>query len=112
MIYSDKGFIAEKIKKARKNAKLKQSELAERIGISAKHLSKIETAKNFPALDNFLKMVEVLNLSLDDFGIKLPQETNKDKEQLLKIILSADNSEIKAYLDIILNFRRVVKTKP
>jgi len=57
-------------------------------------------------------MVEVLNLSLDDFGIKLPQETNKEKEQLLKIILSADDSEVKAYLDIILNFKRVVKTKP
>lgn len=108
MIYCDKDFIADKIKTARKKAKLKQSELAEKIGISEKHLSKIETGKNFPALDNFLKMIEVLNLNLEDFGIKIVSETSKEKEQLLKIILLADDEQIKAYLDIILNVKNII----
>lgn len=108
MIYCDKDFIADKIKTARKRAKLKQAELAEKIGISEKHLSKIETGKNFPALDNFLKIVEVLNLSLDDFGIKVVPNTSKEKEQLLKIILSADDDQVKAYLDIILNVKNIM----
>jgi len=107
MIYCDKEFIAEKIKKARKKADLKQSELAERIGISEKHLSKIETGKNFPALDNFLKMAEILNFTLDDFGIKTEQVISKEKEQLLKIILSASDEEIKAYLGIIQNINSI-----
>lgn len=108
MIYCDKEFVAEKIKNARKKAKLKQSELSEKIGISEKHLSKIETGKNFPALDNFLKIAEILNLSLDDFGVNTKQSPNKDRDQLLKLILSANDSEIKAYLDIVLNVKNIM----
>ena len=109
MICIDKEFIANKIKIARKKAGLKQSELAEKIGISEKHLSKIETAKNFPALDNFLKIVEVLNLSLEDFGINIPQNINKEKEQLLKIILSASDEQIESYLDIVSNVKNIIR---
>ena len=68
MIYSDKEFIGKTIQNIRKRANIKQNELAEKIGISEKHLSKIETGKNLPSLDNFLKMAEVLKFSLDDFG--------------------------------------------
>ena len=50
----DKKYIAQILQNARKQKHLKQSELAEMIGISEKHLSKIETGKNYPSLDNFL----------------------------------------------------------
>ena len=56
MLYFDKTFIADKIKYRRKKLGLTQSELAEKIGISEKHLSKIETGKNYPSLDNFFKI--------------------------------------------------------
>ena len=49
----DKKVIAQIIQDSRRKAGLKQSELAEKIGISEKHLSKIETGKNYPALDTF-----------------------------------------------------------
>ena len=58
----DKKYIAQILQNARKRKHLKQSELAEIIGISEKHLSKIETGKNYPSLDNFLKIIEVLGL--------------------------------------------------
>lgn len=67
-------YIAQVIQNARKQKGLKQSQLAEMVGISEKHLSKIETGKNYPALDNFLKMVEILNLSLKDFGLNITDE--------------------------------------
>lgn len=111
MIYCDKDFIANKIKTARKNANLIQSELAEKIGISEKHLSKIETGKNFPALDNFLKIAEVLNLTLEDFGVKTNKPLSQETEALLKIILSASDDEIKAYLSVIQNINSMVKSK-
>ena len=47
MFYCDKKFIGNVIKTFRKKSKIKQSELAEKIGISEKHLSKIETGKNY-----------------------------------------------------------------
>ena len=56
MIFEDKNFIAKKIRIARKNKGLTQAELAEKIGISAKQLSRIEMASYTPSLFTFLKI--------------------------------------------------------
>lgn len=101
MVYSDKEFVANKIKSFRKKAKLTQMQLAEKIGITEKYLSNIETGNNLPALDSFLKIVEVLNIPLDEFGIKINTEPNKDKEQIMKIIYSATDNKLKAYLKLL-----------
>ena len=80
----DKKYIAQILQNARKKKGLKQAQLAEMIGISEKHLSKIETGKNYPALDNFLKLVEILNLSLKDFGLNITDEISLKKQYLQK----------------------------
>lgn len=101
MVYFEKEYIAEIIQKARKQKGLKQSQLAEKIGISEKHLSKIETGKNYPALDNFLKMLEILDLSFEDFGIKNQATNSENKQKIHKIINTATEKQINAYLDVI-----------
>ena len=85
-----KEYIAQIIKKARKEKGLKQSELAESVGITEKHLSKIETGRNYPALDNFLRIIDVLNLSLRDFGLKEENNATETKSKLLPILLFLD----------------------
>lgn len=97
----DKKYIARILKNARKEQGLKQSQLAEKIGISEKHLSKIETGKNYPALDNFFKMADVLNLTLKDFGIKNNGKISENKELLHKIINSSSEKELNIYADMI-----------
>ena len=67
----DKLYVGRVIRQKRKDLGLKQSELAEMVGISEKHLSKIETGKNYPALDNFFKMTEILKLSLKILYLKV-----------------------------------------
>lgn len=111
MIFDDKEFIGKTIQTIRKKANIKQSELAEKIGISEKHLSKIETGKNLPSLDNFLKMAEVLNFNLDDFGVKSKSSKNKHKETLLKIAYSASDYEAKSYCEIINTLNKIIKAK-
>lgn len=101
MVYCSKEYIAKILKNARKRSKLKQSQLAEKIGISEKHLSKIETGKNYPALDNFLKMAEILNLSLNDFGLNAPAKTSPRRQRLQKIINTSSDEQIEIYLDMI-----------
>lgn len=100
MDYS-KEYIGKLIQKARKDNKMKQSQLAEKVGISEKHLSKIETGKNYPALSNFLKMVEVLGLSFNDFGVAEEIKYSKQKENLYKIINTSSNNQLDLYTDII-----------
>jgi len=106
MIYTDKKFIGKTIQNIRKQAGFKQSELAELVGISEKHLSKIETGKNFPSLDNFFKMAEILKFDLSVFGVESITSENEHKQALLKIAFSASNRE-----EIIKVFNKVLKTK-
>ena len=70
MMFNDKEFIAKKIRLARKNAKLTQEELSEKIGISAKQLSRIEMATYIPSLPTFFKVVNALKIDLREFGLE------------------------------------------
>ena len=101
MIFCEKEYIARIIKQARKQKGLKQAQLVEKVGISEKHLSKIETGKNYPALDNFFKIIEVLDLSFKDFGFDTANEFSAQKLKLQKIINTSSEEQINAYLDII-----------
>ena len=42
MVYTDKAYIAMKVKNARKKAGLTQNELAKQLGITSKQVSRIE----------------------------------------------------------------------
>lgn len=103
MLNVDKIYVGKIIRQKRRSLGLKQSELAEMIGISEKHLSKIETGKNYPALDNFFRMTEILKLTLKDFGSEESEESNNslNKNKLKMIINIATEEQINLYLDII-----------
>ena len=74
MIYDEKKFIGNVIRNARKRAKLSQAQLAERVEMSDKNLGNIENGKQFPQVNNFLRIIEVLSLSLEDFGINIEKK--------------------------------------
>lgn len=110
-MFEDKEFIGKTIQTLRKKVNIKQSELAEKIGISEKHLSKIETGKNLPSLNNFLKMAQILHFSLSDFGIEEPASNDKYKQLLLKLVYSANDKEVLAYFKILETLKSIMKHK-
>ena len=67
--YDDKEFLGKKIKQLRVNSKLSQAELSEKIGMTEKNLSNIERGLQVPALNSFLRLLDVLNVSLTEFCI-------------------------------------------
>lgn len=97
MIYDDKKFIGEIIKNARKKLKLTQAELAEKIDMSEKNLGNIEKGKQFPQINNFFRLLEVLNLSLDDFGVNSNNEFDEKRENLIQKIYLLGDAEIEIY---------------
>ena len=103
MLNVDKSYVGRIIRQKRRSLGLKQSELAEMVGISEKHLSKIETGKNYPALDNFFRMTEILKLSLKDFGSEESDTPNNSlsKNKLKMIVNIATEEQIILYLDMI-----------
>jgi len=99
MIYDDKKFIGNVIRNARKQAKLNQAELSEKLGMSEKNLGNIENGRQFPQVNNFLRIIQELNLSLEDFGI-IKQKTicdNKIKQELISKILKNPDNNLKLY---------------
>ena len=99
MIFDDRLYIAKKIRLARKRAGFTQEELAEKIGISAKQISRIELATYSPSLSTFLKIVHVLKIDMSEFGIQNSEamETNSIREKLMKFIYNLTESELEFY---------------
>lgn len=98
MTQFDKKFIGKTLKELRRNAGLTQYMLAEKVGLSEKHISKIEQGTNLPTLDNFLRIAEVLNFNIPEFGIS---NSDSIKDKLYKLIALANDAELKLYYDII-----------
>ena len=101
MGFDDKEFIAKKIKLARKAAKLTQDELSEKIGISAKQLSRIEMATYIPSLPTFFKIVHALKIDVRDFGLDKYETTSPLQQEILKIIYSLNDSELEYYHSVL-----------
>lgn len=95
----DKTEIGKKIQLTRNDMNITQEKLAEIVGISTNYLSKVERGLNSPSAENFLKIVQALNLSLEDFGII--SHANIHKSELLKIIYDCDNQNIEALLPVV-----------
>lgn len=101
LLYDDKKFIGKKIKQLRISANLSQAELSEKIGMTEKNLSNIERGLQMPALNSFLKLLNVLNISLAEFGIEDNKLTNTNRDEIIKEIFLSSEKEIDVYLSII-----------
>lgn len=76
---NEKIIVGSRIMQRRKQKHIKQSELAEAIGVSDNQISNIENGKSFPRLSSFIKICEVLDCNADYFLsgiIKKPIDQN------------------------------------
>lgn len=58
-------ILGSRIMQRRKQLNIKQSELAERMGISDNQVSNIENGKSFPKLNNFMILCDILECNAD-----------------------------------------------
>lgn len=101
MIYCDKDFIGKKLKEYRKKTNFTQEEISSKAGIDEKHYGKLERGVFLPSLETFFKLVEILNIPLEDFGIKPIEIKNEKRENLIREIYLSDEKEIEAFFEII-----------
>lgn len=109
----DKSAIGKIIKKLRKEKGFTQEQFAEKINLSTNYLSKVERGMNTPNVETFLKMAEILDFTLEDFGInQTHKETiDKEKEELLKLILSSSLKDIYVYNKFIKTINETILNK-
>jgi transcriptional regulator with XRE-family HTH domain len=97
------------IQRFRVERKMTQEYLAEQIGISKNYLSKVERGLSRLNIESFLKMAEVLEFDLSDFGVDVLKTVTEEKRELIEIVLSRSVKDVEAYLKLINTFREIVK---
>jgi len=89
---STKQQLGRKIKEARKAQGLSQEQLAEKIDIESKHVSRIEVGANYPSLQRLEQIASALNVSIKDLfdfttiPVKAPACDDSKRKSLTKNI--------------------------
>ena len=96
---NSKFIIGKKIRKFRQRQGMTQHDLAEKIGVTEKQISKIETGIHYPKFENFVKILDALDISLKEFSEDIEQEKeySSSLKSLAKIFNKLSDDEI-AYI--------------
>ena len=99
----DKVSLGRKIKEARLIKGLTQAQLAELVSLHEKHISRIESGKYMPTLDNIVKIFKTLDIEfkMSNLDINTPVENNVVKTELLKFINNSPENELEFYLTLL-----------
>ena len=87
--------LGKRIQELRIKNGLKQSELAEKVGIATKHQSCIETGKNYPSADLVEKYAITFNIDVEDLlRLEHIKTTQKMVEEIMNNLSTATEQEI------------------
>lgn len=90
-----KELFGKKIKEYRKNRKLTQAQLAELVNVDDKHISCIESGKNFPSADLIERFATALEVEPKDlFEFYYLQEPHDLKENIISMLEKLDYNEL------------------
>ena len=106
---TDKKVIGKIIKEFRKIKNLTQFELAERVGINEKQVSRIEVGLNCPTYITFAKLVEILDIDINLFIKNNKESDNMLVQELYYMIKNLNDSEIKMYINIFKNIQNNIR---
>lgn len=88
--------LGKRIQELRLKNHLKQSELAEKVGVATKHQSCIETGKNYPSAELIEKYAKVFMVDVADIlSIKHIEEKGELLSKINLMLKEANNDEIK-----------------
>ena len=110
ILETDKKIIGNKFKKYRKSKQLTQFELAEKIGLNEKQISRIEAGINYPTYLTFVKLLDVLDVNILDFIQAAPLTNNLLQDEILHLTKNADTLELKTYIDVLKSLKRNLKS--
>lgn len=99
---STKQLLGARIKELRKKAKISQEELAEKIGINYKNLSRIEAGRGYPTLETLETIAKVLNLEIRDFfEFQHLDSADSVAEAINTIVKTASEKDMHLFLKVL-----------
>lgn len=108
---NSKIIIGKKIRKFRQKLGMTQHDLAEKVGVTEKQISKIETGIHYPKFENFVKILDSLKISLKEFSADMEQdkELSPQQKSLLKLFNKLSDVEIDYVLSVAKQLERLKK---
>lgn len=101
-------YLGLKIKELRKSKGFTQSQLAEKINIDAKYLSRIETGLSYPSLKTIEKITEILHI---EAGLLFNFAEFKDKDSIISELNYKINNYPLENLKLMLSFSNIIDSK-
>ena len=92
--------IGKRVSKRRKDLKIKQNELAERLDISNNHMSSIENQRENPSLDVFVMLCNELSVT-PDYLLLGNMHTNNIQKNIIDSLRLCDQRELMLIENII-----------
>ena len=92
-----------RMKRRRKELKMSQAELAEKVNVSNNHISSIETGKQIPSLTTFVKICEQLDTT-PDFLLLGSLHTDNLPKHIYDSLALCNKKDLPLIQDIVENF--------
>lgn len=92
LLETDKAIIGKKFREYRKSKHLTQFELAEKVGLNEKQISRIEAGLNYPTYLTFVKLIN-----------------NPLQDEVIHLIKNASEAELKVYIDVLKSLKKNFK---
>lgn len=92
-----------RMKRRRKELKMSQAELAEKVNVSNNHISSIETGKQIPSLTTFVKICEQLDTT-PDFLLLGSLHTDNLPKNIYDSLALCSKKDLPLIQDIVENF--------
>jgi transcriptional regulator with XRE-family HTH domain len=90
-----KKLIGARIKELRKQAGLTQEQLAEKVDLDSRHLSRLEVGNHFPSLDSLERIAIELNVPMAEF-FRFPEQDSPEamREYITGFVSGASPSQL------------------
>ncbi len=85
----------------RKELNLTQSEVAEEIGLSTQHYSRIERGEYTPGLQTFINLNRVLKLNLSEMDLRGEEAVSPTMYEIMFLLKHFNNTQQKAVLSFL-----------
>lgn len=111
LLKTDKFEIGKIVKKYRYRKNLTQNQLAELVDLNEKQIYRIEAGLNYPTYITFVKLVNVLNIDINDFAENVAKKQNPLVDEIIRIVQDSNDYELEIYINVLLSLKKSLQKK-
>lgn len=98
-------MLGARIREQRKRMEMTQENLAEKLGIDQKHMSRIELGKSYPSLDRLIKIAEALDVTLPSLFEFMHMEDERERlKQINEMVQKLGEADQRRVFKIVKTF--------